>query len=579
MQKRAWTMVGLFLAAGLVGRIAVAGSPGLSFPKTYLARPSQDYLRYLEDVRTGRWREVDSLGRPTAVPSPVDIAPIQALRSSAATVFPLTYDLRKLFKMTPVKNQSPLAGTTLFATLASLESFLRPDENPDFSESHLDATSAGEGFLEANLGALARWEDPLPEDDFPWFAPFPGQNPRGVKHVQNVLFIPPRADASDNDLIKQAVMETGAVYAEMYFPASAYNSPHRAFYNPSQAENLHAVAIAGWDDAFDRTKFNPAAPGNGAFICKNSLGPGWGEGGYFFVSYHDSFLARRYFSAAFTAEPAAGLTENYQHDPNGCTARLGFDQDVAWFANMFTAVRPDPLRAVGFYTYIPGAVYEILVYKDVTPGQPRSGTLAVRFSGTLAAPGYHTVVLPEAVPLAMNQRFSVAVKLRTAGDLSPIPLEHPLPLSRATYDARAGQSFISLDGAEWRDLVAHEAPAYAKSNVCLKAFAGYPPIYPPLGLKGERLVNNFAFFKEYVDRLLWLPNPKNADPANPVAGYRVYRKPRAAGAEDFEAVLETGPVNLVAYVRGLGKDDFFTYRVVAVLADGREGDPAEISLF
>ncbi|MBM3310972.1 MAG: hypothetical protein FJY80_05640 [Candidatus Aminicenantes bacterium] len=579
MQKRVRTVVGLFLAAGLVGRISVSGSPDLAFPKTRLAPLSQDYLRYLEDVRAGRWREVDSLGRPATVPSPVDITQIQRSNSTAKTVPPPSYDLRKLSKMTPVKNQSPLAGTTLFATLASLESFLRPDENPDFSESHLDSTSAGGGFLEDHLGALASWQDPLSEEDSPWLSPFPGQNPRGVKHVQNVVFLPPRAEASDNDSIKQAVMETGAVYAEMYFPSSAYNSPHRAFYNPGQAENLHAVAIAGWDDDFNRTKFNPAPPGNGAFLCKNSFGPGWGEGGYFYVSYHDAFFARRYFSAAFTAEPAAGLTENYQYDPNGCTARLGFGQEVAWFANVFAAVRPDPLRAVGFYAYVPGAVYEILVYKDVTPGQPRSGTLAVRFSGTLPAPGYHTILLPAAIPLAVNQRFSVAVKLRTAGDLFPISLEHPLTGSQASFDAWPGQSFISLDGAEWHDLVTHEAPAYAKSNVCLKAFAGYSPVYPPLGLKGERLVNNFAFFKEYVDRLLWLPNPKNADPANPVAGYRVYQKPRRAGAEGFAAVLETGPANLVAYVRGLAKDDSFTYRVVAVLADGREGDPAEISLF
>ncbi|MBD3235028.1 MAG: T9SS type A sorting domain-containing protein, partial [candidate division Zixibacteria bacterium] len=39
----------------------------------------------------------------------------------------------------------------------------------------------------------------------------------------------------------------------------------------------HAVVIVGWDD--DRCN-------GGGWICKNSWGPGWGMGGYFYIPYH-----------------------------------------------------------------------------------------------------------------------------------------------------------------------------------------------------------------------------------------------------------------------------------------------------
>jgi C1A family cysteine protease len=579
MRKISIVAIAFVLALGSLGLASRTNGRSDIFPQARLAPLSPEFLRFVEDVRTGRWPAFTDQGQPSLIPSPIDVSRIQGSFPLLTEIPPPTYDLRQLSKMTPVKNQSPLAGTSLFATLASLESYLKPLETWDFSESHLNLSSAGGGFLEANLAALARWDDPVSEEDAPWGISLPGQGLSAVKHVQNVIFIPPRADALDNDRIKQAVLNYGAVYSEMYYPAEAYNAMYHSFYNPEARVNAHAVAIAGWDDLFDRTRFTPQAPGPGAFLCKNSFGPAWGEGGYFYVSYHDAFLGRRAPSAAFTAEPAAGLTWNYQSDLNGCTARLGFDEETAWFANMFLASSFDPLRAVSFYAYIPTSSYDILIYKDPVPGQPRSGTLAGRVSGTLPAPGYYTVTLLASIPLAINQRFSVVVKLETPGDRFPIPLEHPLPELKGFFTASPGESFISPDGLNWRDLIAYEAPAYARSNVCLKAFAGYPPIYPPLSLKVDRLVNNFAFFKEYVDRLSWLPNPANADETAPVVKYRISKRKRGAEAAVFETVGETDAQNLTFYVRGLKKEDLYTYRVTAVLENGREGDPAEVNVY
>ncbi len=56
---------------------------------------------------------------------------------------------------------------------------------------YLDASSFGGGFLEANLGALAGWADPVLEEEDPWrSAANPGLLP-AAKHVQNAVFLPP----------------------------------------------------------------------------------------------------------------------------------------------------------------------------------------------------------------------------------------------------------------------------------------------------------------------------------------------------------------------------------------------------
>jgi len=489
-------------------------------------------------------------------------------------ILPSSYDLRKLYRVTPVRNQIPVVGTTLFGVYGSLESTLKPLENLDFSENHLDKSSYGGGFLEAKIGALARWADPIPEEEDLWLSAPSGMPESAVKHVQKVVFLPPRTGALDNDRIKQAVIDLGAVYAEMYYAPERLNKAYAAYYNEASTLTLQSVAIIGWDDSFEKAKFIPQPPGNGAFICKNSYGSNFGEAGYFYVSYHDAFLGRFSLNAVFTAEPAAGLTRNYQHDLVGCTARIGFSAESAWFANQFVSVATDPLRAVSFYSYHPAAVYEIFVYRDSTPGLPRSGTLAARISGILDVPGYLTIELPAPIPLLVNQRFSVVAKLETPGDVFPIPIEHPIAGFNAPFQASVNESFISPDGTAWTDLTRAQGTTYLRSNVCLKAFAGYAPIYPPAQLRLDRLVNNLVFFKEYVDRLIWFPNPNNTQG---VVGYRIYRKEKDAGNDSFQLLAQVGTQNLVYYVRGLKKESAYVYRLTAVTESGREGDPAEIA--
>lgn len=499
-----------------------------------------------------------------------------ALRLAAAAPLiraaglPVSYDLRTLEKMTAVRDEGLLGGSQAFAALASLESFLRPGEIWDFSENHLRSGLAGASSLEAIVGALARWSDPIREADDPW--PTAEGEAEAVKHVQNVVYLLPRTSSLDNDRIKQAVMDYGAVWTEMLYAPAQLNAVQASYYNPLAQGQVRAVAVAGWDDAFDRARFSPQPPGDGAFLCKNSLGTGWGDGGYFYVSYHDAGFARRSFAAAFTADPRSGYTVPYAYDPNGCTARIGFEAETGWFAVQHVASSTDPLAAVGFYAFTGSGTYDISVYLDPLPNRPRSGALATQQSGAFSVSGLMTIPLSSSVPLRLGQRFSVVIGLRTDGDAYPIPLEHPTGDTAAAFEAAPGQGFISPDGREWTDLTMEDGANYALTSLCLKAFAGYAPLYPPINLKIDRLINDLYFFKEYVDKLTWQPHPKNAEVP---ARYRIYRRAAADEAAPFEKIGETTGPQLLYYARAVKKDDAFLYRVTAVLADGRESDPAE----
>jgi len=559
MDIRMRGILAVFATAGIVGFSSAGGAGQM---RAILVPPNPDYLRALASSAT-------------PLPSPHDLSSLLKSAPYTDETLPSTYDLRGEYRVTGVRNQDPILNCTIFGLYGSLESTFKPLVTEDFSEKHLDESTENSGILEANIGSLASWADPVNESDVPW----EGGGSGGivwpaVKHVQNVVFLPPRTGSLDNDRIKRAVIDLGAVHAEMNFNRDLLYAVYNSYNGVSAGTGIQGVAIVGWDDNFSLAKFSPQPAGDGAFLCKNSLGGNFGDAGYFWVSYYDASLGRNSLSAVLTAEPAAGLTQNYQYDPVGCTARLGFDAETAWFANQFVSVSADPLAAVSFYSYAATGYYRVFIYANTTPGLPRSGTLVSEFTGVLNAPGYATVRLPESVPMAVNERFSVVVRLRTPGDLFPVPLEHPIEGFIADFKAAPNQSFISADGNAWSDLVTVQGTAYAKTNVCLKAFAGYPPVYPPASLIVGREVNDLVFFKEYVDKISWVAHPSNTET---IAAYRIYRKVEGAGNETYEFLAEVGASDFVYYVRGLTEDSAYVYRVTAVTDSGREGDPAEAS--
>lgn len=79
----------------------------------------------------------------------------------------------------------------------------------------------------------------------------------------------------------------------------------------------------------------------------NSWGTGFGDGGYFWVSYYDSNVG--IYNAAYTKiENTDNYDRIYQSDKCGWVGQLGYGNEEAYFANLYTANGDEVLEAVGF---------------------------------------------------------------------------------------------------------------------------------------------------------------------------------------------------------------------------------------
>jgi len=470
----------LVIAAGSSGLAEVADTPTR-------APTNPAFLRHLDQSAVTRLWFVSPEGQATGlIPSPVDLSHARGKRVPREGVFtlalPSSYDLRTAApaKLTTVRNQGSCGSCWAFASYGSMESCLLPAETTDWSENNMknthgfDWTCCEGGNHYMSTAYLARWSGPITESSDPYHTGSCA-SPSGLmpaRHVQNVDFIPDRAGSLDNDNIKQAVLDHGAVYTTLFMTEASpyFNSTTKALCYTGSAAANHAVCIVGWDNNYDKSNFLNGPAGNGAFIVKNSWGPGWGLGGYFYISYYDTRVGRD--NAVFdNADATTNYDQVYDYDPLGWTSDLGYGSTTAWCANVFTATSGGNLRAVSFYTASPSSTYEVYIHLDPDSGPICPSGYVASKAGTIAAMGYHTVELDSPVTLTSGHKFSVVLKLTTPDYNYPIAYEEPYYDYSSAATASPGQSYVSSDGVSWTDLTAW----HPNSNVCVKAFTQEPP--------------------------------------------------------------------------------------------------------
>ncbi len=378
---------------------------------------------------------------------------------------PSKYDSRDLNLVTSMKNQNPYGSCWAHAAVASIESYMIKYGVPvgtgaaattslNLSETQhcfFNYTSAydAEGMLtgdkstsddacldqggngEMSAYTLQRWTGAASESVSALaYSRASTVNSSGldsqyaygsnVCHVQNSVWIP----ATDIDAVKEAIMQYGAGNISYYETGSAYTYIC-TIDNTSQDSSSHkwanhAITVIGWDDSIASSKFSPNKPGsNGAWICKNSWGSSYFDGGYCYISYADTTVLEGYIYF-YDAEPIDNYAHNYQYDgscnvvcygkgwPSSADYYVGFENNTK-VANVFTAKGSEQLEAVAYCNWDEGLNYTVQVYKNPAAGNPSSGTLMATETGTLAFSGYYTIPLSTPVPLAAGDTFSVVV--------------------------------------------------------------------------------------------------------------------------------------------------------------------------
>ena len=358
-------------------------------------------------------------------------APVR-LRSGGDSL-PARWDSREHGWISPVKNQGELGTCWTFATFAVLETQLIKVGKGvyDFSEKNManlhgfEWTPEEGGNFDMSAAYLLRWGGAVAESNDVYVTTLADwtQSPMLVSEmrVQNVVQFPMLgASNTSTQELKSAIMSYGAVGVAMRWGGSYYHSASNAYYCYGTPIEGHAVTVVGWNDDFPHTAFKVDPGVDGAWLVKNSWGSGWGDNGYFWVSYNDKWFGQLMYPTVFI--PAA---EDEDYDVVRGYDRCGSVYDVTATydriprccydlqASVFTSTWNEELAAVGLYSYVYPDPYEILIYTNVVKGATspvEGGTLACVKSGFIEHPGFTTIHLDSPIPLADTNSFAVVYR-------------------------------------------------------------------------------------------------------------------------------------------------------------------------
>ena len=233
----------------------------------------------------------------------------------------------------------------------------------------------------------------------------------------------------------------------------------------SRAERGGVRIITLVDDDYPAENFNARPEGDGAFICQNSWGTEFGDGGIFYVSYYDANIGN--YNVAYTGtEPADNYDILHQSDLLGWCGQLGYNSEEAYFANVYEAEEAQEIRAAGFYATGEDTEYRLAVIPDFQDPQDLSGAQFTQ-SGYLQYAGYYTIELETPVPVEAGERFAVLVQIRTPDSQYPIAVEFASGELAGKITLEDGEGYISADGGMFWERV----ETAQDSNLCLKVYA------------------------------------------------------------------------------------------------------------
>ena len=277
---------------------------------------------------------------------------------------------------------------------------------------HDDGTGWQRGYTDAGypyiaLGCMTS-SGVMAEDDLPYNTTYDEylekkDSLRPVAYVDSIIYLP----AHDTDTVKTAIYSYGSVVGNFHYSSSFINNSAGSYYCdtpfiPTAQLYGHSVAIVGWDDEYDAENFNEEhrPQSNGAWLCQNSWGSGWGNGGYFWISYEDTHLFDKRFGPSYAVtgvDKASGLISLKQNESYGATYEFNYAANDLPYVDAFTFVNvmdfSDDYKIIDkvtFETTSAGADYAIYYIPLTDEGLPTDDeSLWVKLGeGTVDYEGY-----------------------------------------------------------------------------------------------------------------------------------------------------------------------------------------------
>ncbi|MBR1622415.1 MAG: cell surface protein [Pseudobutyrivibrio sp.] len=380
---------------------------------------------------------------------------------------PVKYDLRNVNRVSIIRNQGSTATCWACASLEALESSLLPAKPYYFS---VDAMINDNSFgLDESVGGkytmalayLLAWQGPTLEEEAE------GEELNAV-HLQEVHFY----DSENLDGIKRAVYQYGGVSSSIYASVSTSNLTKSSSYNrrtnsycyTGNSKPNHDVVIIGWDDNYSAENFSEIVAGDGAFICQNSWGTGFGDDGVFYISYYDSNIGNQAVSYV-KADTEGAYSYIYQSDLCGFVGQIGYNKQWAYGANTFVADADQQIEAAGFYALGENTNYQLYF----VPNYENTSTLSEKelvASGTVSERGYYTIKFNSAKTVTEGESFAIVLYVNTPDTKSPLAVEYATDNMTEEVDINDGKGFISNNGLDWENV--EDA---VQSNLCIKAYA------------------------------------------------------------------------------------------------------------
>ena len=324
-------------------------------------------------------------------------------------------------------------------------------------------------YLISNLG-------PVLETDMPFNNNLVTQYPEALASKKSVIdvneikiansSVKQPCTANQINEIKSAILNYGAVTANILFDNEYYEEKTGAIYYNEKGNSNHEVVIVGWNDNYERSNFNSKAQptNNGAFIVQNSYGNTFGKNGLNYISYDDNIVCSRGFMAIVDTD--FDISDNeYNYNKLSPTTNYKVNENKEAYAmNIFRKKSfLETLSKITFFATDIGT-YELYLYDGDASNTLISNMIKIG-EGTIDHTGYISHKFDKNTYQLTNSHFSVVVYFKYKNYEYPIPYvayekDNEFYQHLKNYQTNLGQGFVSSDGQTWKDL-AKELNSYA----------------------------------------------------------------------------------------------------------------------